>query len=344
MPIFDDISALREQNSNTGYIALSRYRSQRKPDFSEYLLDSLQYVREWEKEHGKEKIYVSFNAVKHLTVKGPDGITVDTNVHQIIFLEVQTEIKPVKKFIRKVGRFLGFRKSESSDEAPILVSHVYNVPGKIKPARDRVVKETIIIDPPKPIEPIPAEDFFVQNADSFIVSYFGLIERAANHKDLPQEKVLLELQDYFQNSKSDTVEVSNRNGQTGKIREERMTAEEYFTRFWTKFEGIYDSVYYQFEELTLPKPGEEGYLKKNDENNWTAKVTFKQIFQGYQYGRIQYDDLTTKTVQIWIIKDTGMPDPRKPYRMEFRSIEVANTEKAPRGPRKKFNIKRSPRP
>jgi hypothetical protein len=123
-----------------------------------------------------------------------------------------------------------------------------------------------------------------------------------------------------------------------------MTAEEYFTRFWTKFDAYYDSVYYQFEELVLPKPGNEGYLKKIDENTWTADVTFKQLFQGYQKGKILYDDVTTKTVQVWIIKDLGMPDPRQPYRMEFRSIKVIKTEKAPRLPRKKTNVKRSPRP
>lgn len=330
IPIYDDLNVAYDMSSNTGYIPIAQYRSVRPNNKkSLYIVDSMKIDRFYRNENRNDRLYIAYTAQKRLT--GPGGL--DTITRQRIFLEVQTEIrlKGLKKILNKVGRLMGIGKNERSEESPLLISHIFNIPGKVPPIPPPPPPDTPIIDPgptPPPIvKIIPAEDYFQQNVDGFLKGFYALVERAANYKKNKdsQEQILQQAEEYFLNPKTDTLQVSI----LGKPME-IMSPADYFNRFWEKFDGMYDSVHYYFAQPVVPEPGNDGYVNQVTPDKWVATVKYTQRFEGFKYGKVQYADITTKTVTVWILRDPNPTDPGKPYYLQMGSLQVTSTKPVPK--------------
>ncbi len=319
LPVYHDRNAVHNRTYNTGYVKLTNYRSRENSEKSLYILDSLKFDHLYRHEVWGEKLFAGYFAAKHVT-----GPKVDTIVRQRIFLEVQPEIKISK--IRRFFRSLAFwKKEEPSDKAPLLISHVYNIPADTIRATTPIIP--IIIPKPivvEPIVPISPENFFSNQADSLLQTFYDLVEYASNHrkyggnKDQALEKAKL----LFLNPTKDTIEVSRYYDK----KLIRLTPIQYFERYWAEFEGRYDSVHYYFESTWVPKPGTAGFVTPDGPGRWTAQVEYSQIFVGFDKGRTPYSDITKKVVTVWIVADPNAPDPKSPYRLMMGPVSVMETK------------------
>lgn len=323
--IYDDLSVPMNRDLNTKHVTLEQYRSKIGIFESTYNLDSLKLDRIYEDTRRTGVLYVVYFAGKNITKSGK----LDTLVRQRIYLEVQPEADP--SFWQKTFGWLIRKKNRETENAPLLVNQVRNVPGTwgkkvvIPPGpgpKDDTTK-TIVKKP----EPPTPEDYFKDNGFKLIQSLYGLIEQAANNnkQSVSKDTLLQKARALFFHPESDTFQVSILQKPT-KI----LSPDAYFKRFWTEFEGLYDSVHYSFknpETLTNGKNA-TGYLIPRGKDKWQARIQFEQRFEGFKNKKRTYGDVTVKQATIWI---TRTPNDAEPfYELRVGPVQVISTKPLPK--------------
>lgn len=314
--VYDDLNALFDLNSGTNYIPFWQYRSKRGQRTSLYIFDSLKINRVWRNHNVPDRMYVCFKALKKVK---DERASFDTITRQYIFLQVQAGIPG--NIFKRIGRFFSNLFS-SGEKKPLLVSHVYNIPGQPKKRNPPPPpKDTIAVIPTPPVK--TAEDFFLENVSGFFDAFYGALENAANHREngKAEEDLMESGKQFFENPGVDTFQVSRLGKPT-----QSMTPEQYFRRFFKEFDGWYDSVHYYFQAPFVPNPGTDGFLSKVSKGRWIAEVEFEQYFEGYKRNRILYKDITRKKIQVLIIEDPDAVDKTQPYRIAMGKAVVTGTK------------------